>query len=79
MEIRIICAGPAQTNTVVATAHPSVKPVSWANAPTPINVPKSTSARIDDSADFTPNANAAKELCHFGESRAGSAKERNTG
>lgn len=79
VEIRMICAGPAQTRTVVATAQPTVNPVSWANAPTPMKVPNRTSAKMDDSADFTPNAKAAMELCHFGESRAGSAKGQNTG
>ena len=35
VEIRMICAGPAQTNSVLASAHPRLKWVSCASAPMP--------------------------------------------
>ena len=35
VEIRMICAGPAQTNSVLASAHARLKCVSCASAPMP--------------------------------------------
>ena len=35
VEIRMICAGPAQTNSVAASAQPRLKWLSWASAPMP--------------------------------------------
>jgi hypothetical protein len=35
VEIRMICAGPAQTKAVLASAHPRLKCVSCASAPMP--------------------------------------------
>ena len=33
--IRMICAGPAQTRTVLPSTHPRLKWLSWASAPMP--------------------------------------------
>ena len=36
VEIRMICAGPAQTSSVASNAQANEKCVSWASAPMPI-------------------------------------------
>jgi hypothetical protein len=59
---------------VLATAQPNVNPASCANAPTPMNVPNKTSAKIDDSADFAPSPHAPNLDRHRGESWGGRAK-----
>src|SRR5436305_14664275 len=71
VEIRMIWAGPAQTNAVLSNTHPRVKPLSCASAPMPRYVANSTRVRTVDVIARRPRANDRAGLFHSTASGAG--------